>query len=456
MKIGIFIAIAATITMIDSQPVFALIPPYEYEDNNILYYNPDASEPEICTPTATYSGGTINLPTETINKLVAMKVKELAEQNMSSYKKAEQKTGVPWYMLAALHFREGSMNPRKSIADGEPITGKQYTSMDGVKIGANLDDDAVFAAEHFIEMARMVYGINIGRSGTLTTGEIGNAFLAYNRGFLYKNRGLDFTKSGYVMQGIDSNHIGGDWKYLDPFGGHKKSRQLLNSNPGALAVIAYLNPNSGTPTDDPTDPTAVLTTPNNSSDTGCEEGDSSAFGDGDGVVQGNIVATAKSLAWPHRVQIPRVTAPRGGQSAAKPNYVAEVNKFIKSFHDAEYTDCGIFIATVMRSSGVDPNYPARGTSTQLSYVKKSPKYKTFTAQSEAELKPGDILVRPGHTYMYVGSYVAAKDGKTYKAIGASWHTRPPSGHSLYLTGNSPGDISSSDDFLVARFIGGDS
>ncbi len=175
---------------------------------------------------------------------------------------------------------------------------------------------------------------------------------------------------------------------------------------------------------------------------------------GGGVVAGNITSTAKNLAWPHKVSIKRGTSDRYGEDVAKPEYVKAVEEVHSSINQAMFTDCGVFVSTVMRSSGVDPEYPLRGTSTQLPYVLSSSKYKTFTAQSESELQPGDIMIRDGHTYIYVGSYTAPEDNKEYKAVGASWYTRPPSGHDLYLSGEGNGDISTSSAFTVARYIGG--
>ncbi|OYX41664.1 hypothetical protein B7Y94_04670 [Candidatus Saccharibacteria bacterium 32-49-12] len=174
---------------------------------------------------------------------------------------------------------------------------------------------------------------------------------------------------------------------------------------------------------------------------------------GAGAVNGDIAATAKNLAWPHRVSIERGEGARHGESAAKPEYVKAVEQFHTAINQAMFTDCGVFVSTVMRSSGVDPDYPLRGTSVQLPYLRNSPKYKTFVAASESELLPGDILIRDGHTYIYVGPYTAPKDNQQYKAVGASWFTRPPSGHTLYLSGSNSSDISSSDPFTIARYIG---
>ena len=244
-KISYIFRIATTTAMIVSLISGSVVKANSYyELNDILFYNKDALEPSTCTPASSFSNNldAQSLPAETISKLETMNVKEKAEKNKSSYLLGEKAAGVPWMMLAALHFREGSMDPSKSIADGEKLgTG---ISVDGVKIGDTLDEDAVLAAQHFLKMAKSVYKIDVTKDN-LTTEEMGNSFLAYNRGSLYKRDGLDYSKSGYVMQGIDANHIGGDWKYLDPFGGHSKSRQLTNGNPGALAVMAYLGANVG-------------------------------------------------------------------------------------------------------------------------------------------------------------------------------------------------------------------
>lgn len=238
LQLGVLLATVVSLTL-NTYPVYAN---QFYELNNVRYYNKDAQEPATCTPGASFTNTLDSaLPQETISRLESMEVKELAENNKGSYLLGEKATGVPWTMLAALHFREGSMNSNRSITNGAQLG--SGTNVDGLVVGKTLDEDAVIAAQHFIKIANMVYKIDLSK-GNLTTEEMANAFLAYNRGYLYKRAGLDYTKSGYVMQGIDQDHIGGDdWKYLDPFGGHSKSRELTNGNPGALAVMSYLGEN---------------------------------------------------------------------------------------------------------------------------------------------------------------------------------------------------------------------
>ena len=203
--------------------------------DNTYVYNPDSVS---CSPGETFSDmSAVKLPPETIKTLDSMKVKEKVQKNMPAYKAAEAATGVPEIFMATIHYREAGLSPAHSMANGQRLG--IGTSSDGVAIGKTLKQDAVLAARHFIDMAGWVYGVDVRKPG-LTTEEIAKAFLAYNRGKLYLNDKLDYTKSGYIMKGIDSDHIGGPWIYLDPFGGHYAPRTYKNNNPGVLAFLAYM------------------------------------------------------------------------------------------------------------------------------------------------------------------------------------------------------------------------
>lgn len=182
---------------------------------------------------------TKNLPPQTIKALESFGIDDKVAKMKSRYDYASKQTGVPWQIIATLHYREASMDPNKSIQNGEPRRSSEFKNIDGITVYPDAAKDDVQSVEHFIDNAKHMYQIDVKKSN-LSEKEIGEAFLAYNRGVLYKRAGLDYTKSGYVMQGIDADHIGGDWVYLDPFGGHPQARKLNNSNPGALAVFYYL------------------------------------------------------------------------------------------------------------------------------------------------------------------------------------------------------------------------
>lgn len=134
-----------------------------------------------------------------------------------------------------------------------------------------------------------------------------------------------------------------------------------------------------------------------------------------GIVAGSIVRTALNLAWS--------TDNHGfNQSDAKPEYIAAKQLYNKeAVGEYEYSDCGVFVATVMRASGADMDYVSRGTSNQLNDIKSRPdKYEIFdTFNSIGDLKEGDILINSQHTYIFTGQ--AGIDANGHNAVGASLH-----------------------------------
>jgi N-acetylmuramoyl-L-alanine amidase len=178
----------------------------------------------------------------------------------------------------------------------------------------------------------------------------------------------------------------------------------------------------------------------NSDSSNCTAGEA-----GSSAVAGDIAGTAKNLAWPYKVEVPRSTSDEPGRRAAKPEYVTTQQKYNGSTGEAVFTDCGVFVSTVMVSSGVDPKYPKRGTSVQLSYLQGNSDYKKIVSSND--IQPGDILILDGHTYLYVGKYHSDKDNQDYSSSAASLHTRPPSASDTYFS-DSRGAYS------IYRYMGG--
>lgn len=146
-------------------------------------------------------------------------------------------------------------------------------------------------------------------------------------------------------------------------------------------------------------------------------GAGTAEGGKDGcAVSGSIAQTAWLLAWPSK---------HSGidKADAKPDYQREMPKHNKEAAEGPwypYTDCGVFVATVIRMT-FDPKYYSRGTAHQLEYAKANPdKYEIISdIKSTSQLKPGDIMMTSGHTYMYTGKYTGS-DGQKYDSAAASW------------------------------------
>lgn len=153
-----------------------------------------------------------------------------------------------------------------------------------------------------------------------------------------------------------------------------------------------------------------------------------------GIVAGNIVQTALNFAWPEPFSKAPASekppqGPRTNALVPTPAYATALEKFNPAGLHAQAAgaDCGVFVATVMHSTGADPSYPASGTSIQAAYVRANPaKYDVVpSVASTAELLPGDIMIveghgGPGHTYIYIGP-----QPNGYNQASASLNSRMP-------------------------------
>jgi hypothetical protein len=134
-----------------------------------------------------------------------------------------------------------------------------------------------------------------------------------------------------------------------------------------------------------------------------------------------IAQEALSLAWPEPFADKPASEDRPTAITPTAAYVAAMQQY----NPAEYAatddtgdDCGVFVATVMRASGADPNYPEVGTNAQASYVIAHPNLYTvtFPATSTSQLQPGDILILNGDTTINNGVITPGDSG------GAGGHT----------------------------------
>lgn len=144
---------------------------------------------------------------------------------------------------------------------------------------------------------------------------------------------------------------------------------------------------------------------------GCDATDG-AGGDasGGGAVNGDILKTAEGYAWP---------GPRSGtaKSQARTSYQLAKPKYSPG---TTWSDCGGFVATVMLSSGVDPNFPDHSVNAQARYMRSHPeKYRIIPLTSLAQVQPGDLIVENSTDHIEI-----VKNGAT--GIDASLGERIPS------------------------------
>lgn len=181
------------------------------------------------------------------------------------------------------------------------------------------------------------------------------------------------------------------------------------------------------------------------------------------VPQGDIVASSLHMAWDdYRTTDTALgptdyaSNPRHGEDESRPAYVETAEGIHEHITNAFFTDCGTFVSTAVRASGVDPGFALRGTGTIEQYVESSDEWETFNPTNEGELQPGDVMVvtyaggsqgEAGHTYIYTGPR-SETDQEYDRAQGASLGTRPPAGHAVPLTGGR-GETP----YTAARYIG---
>ena len=187
------------------------------------------------------SGIPTALPSETIAYFENQILPRMAP-NMERYLYAAQETGLPWQLFAALHFREATMNPNQSILNGQEFRSGSFTNVDGITVVSNPLQDAVNAGNHFISNARGIYGVELTSNSSID--DWGYAFLAYNRGNMFRINDVSYTRSPYVMTGLTSENLSMPWIREDSYAGGNRlnglyDRGAVERRPGALPALIY-------------------------------------------------------------------------------------------------------------------------------------------------------------------------------------------------------------------------
>lgn len=148
------------------------------------------------------------------------------------------------------------------------------------------------------------------------------------------------------------------------------------------------------------------------------------------VETGDIIKTALGLAWDKPV-----AEGKAMKADARQEYVDAIAQYgnIRNESDgiAPYSDCGRFVSTVMRMSGVDKEYPLVSVyDVQRKYVLAHPeKYLAIENPTMSNLQPGDIFMSTSHTAIYTGN-------PDFDTVDASLYGRVPgvsNNMSSYLT-----------------------
>jgi hypothetical protein len=334
----------------------------------------------------------------------------------SVYQQAAQATGVPWQVLAGIHYRESNNDPNRDLQAGNPIGGP-YTqnSTDYAKYGypKSMEQSAEIAAKHLI--ATIGSGV-VNKPVNVPSPDpeaIKDALYSYNgRADAYAQQaaelGFDpktqpYEGSPYVMNNFDEKHK--NMKIIThDFGG----LDGVDTRFGAFTIYSRLG--------------------GAAADNDCSSGP--------GAVSGNLMQTILNYAWPEYHQ---------------PNYVKEKEAYklaiLQARSRGEYTggdydadhvgiDCGAFVTRVMRDSGTDPSYNENNGNTvlQQEYLDDHPaKYqKLSNVNGTNDLQAGDIAINDVHTYIFVGNmpgFHGNSASASFSTTGSSW--RAPMASTAY-------------------------
>lgn len=334
-------------------------------------------------------------------------VRDGIERLREDYETAAQATGVPWQLLAAVHYREANNGANADMQAGNPIGGPytRYSSAyDRYGYPRSMAESAEFAARHLIGFARG--GIVDGRIDVPNPNpeKIKDTLFSYNgRASVYAQQAADlgfdpetqpYEGSPYVMNNYDGRHhrmriITQDFGGLDG----------IDTRFGAFTIYARLG--GGTSSAD------------------CPEG---------GAVLGSAVQTALRYAWPDYHAAPYLVY--------KPEYRRAINAAIAR---GEFVgggpnpgvDCGGFTTRVMRDSGADPRFNRYESTVtyQRRYMEENPdRYERVrNVTNTSNLQPGDIAIANdnSHTYMFVGNnpgFNGNSASASYSSTGLSWRT----------------------------------
>lgn len=415
------------LTLMNVAPAFAL-EASDYSMQDIFFYS--KSSAAACVNTSTGAASQGENKDYLGNNVFTEGELNTIKQYQPLYEQAVAAEGYPWQLIAVIHYMETSLS-RTNPGNGQGLFqdfSKKYPELytPGMKV-----DDATFlkqAAGAIDILNGKVAGSGSNGMAKVTKDDVKNKnpeaikqiLLLYNGlgGSYYKAKAQAlgygnniYEGSPYVMNRADAAR--------DPV--HKDT--MDKAWPGLFVADGKYDASA---TSDRYGTYVRFAALSGIASSTCAT-------NGGGIIAGNILETAKNLAWNQ----PFGSKPNGSdwKSLAKPEFVAAVEKYnAKIAGDSEtYADCGKFVSTVMHASGADPDYPSSGTWIQLDYVKdpkNSGKFDVNLTPKKSDLQPGDIILysngHEGHTAIYGGNLGKSKDGQELTIIEAAQDSRVPS------------------------------
>lgn len=308
------------------------------------------------------------------------------EANQAIYEEAASKYNFPWQVMAVLHSHETGLR-RYNPDNGQGVY-QLYSYTDGGKNANRFAPASEISEEEFRRQTLIAAEIVSGMVGDLNNPDnVKKLFFSYNgRSGIYiqKARDMGFSEeqaqngegSAYVMNRYDAQR--------DP-----TSSEMSPLWPGRYTYDGVYDPTS--------------TSTGFGAFVQYEALAGSSYCSSAG---GTIVETAILLSWEGHGH---------AKDDPKPEYVQamqEVGTYVTPCNSSgcapKGASCDIFVSTVMRYSGADPDFPEYGPGRQEAHMQEHPEMYTKVDVNDdvANLEPGDIFVvnspEGRHIYLYIG------------------------------------------------------
>lgn len=342
--------------------------------------------------------------------------KKTVDESMTHEKRVQVAEAAGAQLAVSLHSTPGTFGSASSGWVTEQKVGGYRIAKDGKKVTFNDQAVAAKSAEYAkailagrqkSEGGVKMYDISFaGRGGDIQPGNLPNVQLLSKIPWVYNEVG----ESGFSAEKYADGIANGIMQAIKP---------VSAATPGATTG----DPNAQTPAAGSTSTAQTNTSQTSTTNTGSQSSTTQSTTSQSTTSQntaatnadcasggGGVVQTALNYAWPQNAkQLGKGYVQRKKVYEAAITKATAAGKYVGACGGV---DCGGFVTRVMQDSGVDPDYGGGGnTAVQLNYVlSHSDKYEEIKPTSTADMKPGDIAIRPNdHTYMFIGAGLTGTD-----------------------------------------------
>ena len=153
------------------------------------------------------------------------------------YRDVAEQTCIPWELLAACDWMQCQADPRYSPVHGERIG---TVNSDGTVYQTKSEALAQCASD-LIELAGMIYRIDLAAPGILSVRALADAFAAFRWGGLLKRNRVSAMEFPYSVAGLTPQHVKMRWPPIKDRDAPDRPGRRFRGPFGAVTVVLSLH-----------------------------------------------------------------------------------------------------------------------------------------------------------------------------------------------------------------------